>query len=238
MRHGHSIVALIPALNEAESISHVLRAMPRWVDQVIVVDNGSEDATASLARASGADVISEPRRGYGAACLRGLDAVQATDIILFTDADYSDDLEQAAELVDPVAKGDADLVIGARASGLAEPGALSPHQRFGNGLACLLIRRIWGSSVSDLGPFRAIRAETLRKLAMHDHGYGWTIEMQIKAIQHNLEILEIPVTYRRRIGTSKISGTVSGSLKAGYTILKVLFSLALKERFSQLSAKF
>lgn len=222
MRHGKRIGVVIPALDEEQAIARVISDIPAWADEIVVVDNGSRDGTARVARAAGARVVREGERGYGAACQAGIGALCAPDIIVFIDGDYSDRPQEMGTLVDPVAKGDADLVVGSRVRGALGRGALTPQQRFGNWLACRLIRRIWGTACSDLGPFRAIRASALHALDMRDRAYGWTIEMQLKAVEGGLRYLEVPVSYRARIGVSKISGTLRGSLLAGVTILSVI----------------
>jgi glycosyltransferase involved in cell wall biosynthesis len=219
MRHGKKIGVVIPALNEEQAIGRVIADVPAWADDIVVVDNGSHDGTARAAEVAGARVIAEPERGYGAACQAGIKALVAPDIIVFLDGDYSDRPQEMSALIDPIASGDFDLVVGSRVSGKRGPGALTPQQRFGNWLACRLIRRIWGAACSDLGPFRAIRTSALRDLDMQDRAYGWTVEMQLKAVETGLRYLEVPVSYRARIGVSKISGTLRGSLLAGITIL-------------------
>ena len=217
--------AIIPALDEESSIGRVLDALPRGlIRRVVVVDNGSTDGTAAAARAHGATVVKEPRRGYGAACLKGLEALAADppDAVLFLDADLSDDPTQADEVLRPILEGRADLVIGSRALGKREPGALTPHARFGNWLATRLLRLLYGARYTDLGPFRAIRYDALCGLGMADRDFGWTIEMQVKAARAGLRHAEVPVRYRRRMGRSKISGTIAGSVQAGAKILGVI----------------
>ena len=223
-----SLALIIPALNEEASIGGVLEELPSGLySQVIVVDNGSTDRTAELARAAGAEVVSEPRRGYGSACLRGIAALHpGTDIVVFMDADSSDLPAEALSLVEPLLSGRADLVLGSRTLGRAQAGSLAPHQRFGNWLAVSLIRLLWGHRYTDLGPFRAIRASSLRSLSMRDPGYGWTIEMQIRALRQGLRAAEVPVGYRPRIGISKISGSLRASLAAGARILWTIARLA------------
>jgi glycosyltransferase involved in cell wall biosynthesis len=232
MRNEKRIAVVIPALNEAEAIAYVLADIPAWVDHIVVADNGSTDGTPSVARAKGATVISEPEPGYGAACLAGIAAADGADVIVFLDGDYSDYPSEMAALVDPILHGTADLVIGSRALGTSEPGALGPHQRFGNYLATTLIRMIWGTRYTDLGPFRAIDAGSLKQLAMTDRNFGWTVEMQIRAIEEGLAIKEIPVSYRCRIGQSKVSGTLRGTVRAGYKILFVIARQALRRNRS------
>ena len=221
---------IIPALNEEASISLVLNDLPDWVRTVYVVDNGSTDKTADVARSWGATIVSQPQRGYGAACLAGMaeietqiaDGVPAPQIVAFLDADYSDHPECIADLVQPIVSGDYDFVLGSRLLGEREPGAMPPQSYFGNKLACFLMRVLFGGRYTDLGPFRVIRYSALRHLKMADENFGWTIEMQIKATRSKIRTIEVPVPYRKRIGTSKISGTISGSFKAGVKILYMI----------------
>ncbi|GAB2968515.1 glycosyltransferase family 2 protein [Hymenobacter coalescens] len=227
------IDVIIPAHNEGRSIGPVLADIPwAWVREVIVVDNASTDDTAAAARAGGATVLREDRPGYGYACLRGMahcyarPATEQPAIIVFLDGDYSDYPEQLPELVRPILNDGVELVIGSRALGQREPGAMLPQQIFGNWLATTLLRQLYGARFTDLGPFRAIRAEALRRLDMQDQTYGWTVEMQLKAARLGLRSTEVPVRYRRRIGFSKISGTVKGTLGAGYKILWTIFRYA------------
>ena len=227
MRHGQVVKVVIPALDEAASIGRVLADLPAWVDQVVVGDNGSSDATAAVAREAGATVVHEPRRGYGRACLAALAEAGECDVVVFLDADYSDHPEELDRVVESILDGRADLVIGSRALGRREPGSLTPQQRFGNALACWLIRSIWGQRFTDLGPFRAIRHDALSALRMRDPDYGWTVEMQIKAVRRGLRCREVPVSYRRRIGRSKVSGTVRGVVGAGTKILGTIARYAL-----------
>ena len=230
MRRGARIAAIIPALDEEATIGGVLADLPSWLDQVIVVDNGSSDRTTEVARAAGAQVLEEPHRGYGLACQTGITALDEPDVVLFLDADHSDYPEEAERLVDPILDG-ADLVIGSRVLGQRQPGALTLQARFGNWLACALIRVIWGGRFTDLGPFRAIRFGALQGLAMADHNYGWTVEMQIKALQRHMLVLEVPVSYRKRPGgRSKVSSTLRGVVGAGTKILGTVFILAWDER--------
>jgi glycosyltransferase involved in cell wall biosynthesis len=212
---------IMPALDEEPAIGQTLDRVPRDLYRAIIVaDNGSRDRTADIARTRGATVVSEPERGYGAACLRAIAALpQDIEAVVFMDADASDDPAEAVQLLEPIYEGRADLVIGSRVLGHAEKGALEPHQVLGNRIATWIIRVIYGHRYTDLGPFRAIRADALRRLGMRDRNYGWTIEMQIKALRHNLRVVEVPVSYRRRVGTSKISGNWRASLAAGVKIL-------------------
>lgn len=230
MREQARIAVVIPALNEEHAIGHVLDAIPRWVDDVVVVDNGSRDRTADVARAHGARVVTEPRRGYGQACLTGLNALTEPDIVVFLDGDFSDRPDEMGALVDPIVRRAAELVIGSRTRGTAEPGALTPQARFGNWLACGLMRWFWGARFTDLGPFRAIRFSTLRRLRMRDTNFGWTVEMQVKAAAAAIPCAEVAVRYRRRIGISKISGTLKGVILAGTKILYTIFCAAARAR--------
>ena len=221
------IELIIPARNEERSIGRVLGEIPPGLyTRILVVDNGSTDQTAAVARAAGATVLGEPRRGYGRACLRAIAELSTeTDVVVFMDADASDVPAEAAALVQPILDGEADLVIGSRTQGSAETDALQTHQHFGNRLATALIRLLYGHRYTDLGPFRAIRVSSLRGLQMRDTGYGWTIEMQVKALGRGLRVREAPVSYRRRIGESKISGRLGPSLAAGVKILWTLLRL-------------
>ncbi len=217
------IVVVVPALNEADSIDRVVhglleqRSVP--LHRVIVVDNGSTDATGTLARAAGADVVREERRGYGAACRAGVLAAGDADIVVLMDGDAADDPADLARIVEPLIWNEADLVVGSRVLGSVEPGAMTAQQVAGNRLTGWLIRRIYGLNVSDLGPFRAIRRRDLLRLDMHELTYGWSTEMVVKAARAGYRYREVPVCYHRRIGRSKVGGTVRGSLRAGRSIL-------------------
>jgi glycosyltransferase involved in cell wall biosynthesis len=221
---------IIPALNEEPAIGVTLGRIPQGLyTAVLVADNGSRDRTAEIARQSGATVVSEPERGYGSACLRAMANLPAgIDTVVFMDADSSDDPSEAVLLLAPILEGRADFVLGSRTLGKAEKGSLQPHQRFGNELATFLIRLLFGHRYTDLGPFRAIRLDALRKLDMQDRNYGWTIEMQIKAVQRKLRIVEIPVSYRNRIGISKVSGNFKASILAGIKILWTVFRYRIR----------
>ena len=217
-----SIDVVVPAFNEEASLPLVLADVPRPpVRRIVVCDNASTDATSEVARRGGAEVVAERRPGYGSACLRALAHVAADppEIVVFLDGDYSDHPEELPALVEPILAGDADLVIGSRTLGDAEPGALLPQARFGNRVACLLMRLLYGHRYTDLGPFRAITWEALERLDMRDPDFGWTAEMQVKALRRGLAVREVPVSYRRRVGVSKITGTLRGTVLAGYKIL-------------------
>lgn len=222
------IAVVIPALNEEASLPKVLGDLP-WerLVEVVVVDNGSSDQTAAVAQAHGATVLSEPRRGYGWACLAGIDYLQdkQPDILVFLDGDYSDYPDELVDVVRPILEEGYDMVIGSRPQ-RACSGALLRHAQLGNALATWLIRRLYGFSYTDLGPFRAIRFPQLLAIEMQDKTYGWTVEMQIKAIRHRLRVTEVPVRYRQRIGTSKVSGTLKGTILAGWKILWTVFRYA------------
>jgi glycosyltransferase involved in cell wall biosynthesis len=228
-----SIAVVIPALNEEASLPLVLGDLPRkFVNDVVVVDNGSADRTADVARQAGACVVSEPERGYGAACLRGLAELASRpdgppDVVVFLDADYSDHPDELPRLLQPILDGNRDFVLGSRLAGSREAGAMPPQSVWGNRLACFLMWLLFGARYTDLGPFRAIRWDCLRRLGMCDRNFGWTVEMQIKAARQNLRFCEVPVSYRRRIGASKISGTIGGTIRAGYKILYLIAKYGL-----------
>ena len=217
---------IIPALNEAEAIGQLLRQVPvALFAQIVVVDNGSTDGTAAAAREAGAEVVLEPRRGYGRACLAGLAALRAgTNAVVFMDGDLSDDPMDLTRLVRRFENDGVDLVIGSRVLGNSEPGSLTALQRFGNWLTTTLIRSIWKVSFSDLGPLRMVRCQALTRLQLSDPDFGWNVEMQAKAARLRLKIAELPVQYRkRRFGKSKISGTLMGSIRAGAKILWTVY---------------
>lgn len=221
---------VIPALDEERSVGGVVRAIDRGlVREIIVVDNGSRDATAARARDAGARVVSECRRGYGQACLAGLAALrEGCEVVAFLDADGSDVPSELSLLIDPIARDEADLVVGSRRT--VEARALTPQQRVGNAVATFWLRQRYGLAATDLGPFRAIRLEALQALGMSDRDYGWTVEMQILAARARLRYAERPVTYRRRIGQSKISGTLRGTVGASVKILSLLARHELRRR--------
>ncbi|MGH9366065.1 MAG: glycosyltransferase family 2 protein [Thermoanaerobaculia bacterium] len=215
------VAVVIPVFNEREALPLVVRDLPRdRVSEIVVVDNGSTDGTGEIARNLPVRLVREPRRGYGRACLAGIAALEGDppDVVVFLDGDYSDHPEELALLLEALDRG-AELAIGSRTLGRAEPGALPPQARAGNALACWLLRLLYGHRYTDLGPFRAIRWEAYRRLGMRDPDFGWTAEMQVKALRAGISVAEVPVSYRRRVGVSKITGTLSGTLKAGYKIL-------------------
>ena len=223
------ISVIIPAYNEEDSIGLVLDALPQnLIYEIIVVDNNSTDDTARAASEKGARVVAEKRRGYGSACLKGISELDNPDIVVFLDGDFSDYPEEIIQLVEPIESGKKDFVLGSRMLIPESRSALLPQSRYGNQLAVFLMRLFFRHKFTDLGPFRAIRYESLKAIAMQDANFGWTVEMQIKAVKKGLRIMEIPVKYRERVGVSKITGTFSGTIKAGakiiYTIFKYLMT--------------
>ncbi len=219
------VAVVIPALNEEESIGKVVRAIPRHAAMdILVVDNGSTDGTADVARQAGATVLVEPRRGYGAACLRGIAHARSlgASVVAFLDGDFSDFPEELPALIRPICEEKRDLVIGSRMAGVREPGSLLPQAILGNWLATSLIMLFWGYRFTDLGPFRAVTMQALDRLDMRSLTYGWTVEMQVKAAQFRFRCAEVPVRYRKRIGQSKVTGTVAGTLKASVIILSTI----------------
>lgn len=221
---------VIPALNEEKSIFKVIEDLPKsLVRNIVVADNGSTDRTVELAKSAGAIVVHEPRKGYGSACLKALEYIHQQEIlpdaILFIDGDYSDHPEEAALLLEPIRLDEYDLVIGSRVSGDSERGSLTAGQIVGNRIAAIILNSLYDIRITDLGPFRAIRYSSLKSIGMCDPDFGWTVEMQVKAAKQKLRFKEVPVSYRKRIGKSKISGTVIGSIKAGYKILYTIFKL-------------
>ena len=222
------IHVIIPACNEALSIGKVILEIPTpLVTEIIVVNNGSTDLTAEVASRAGATVVDEPRQGYGSACLKGIEYSKSQlpepAVVVFLDGDYSDYPEEIGRLIDPIIENKADLVIGSRALGKREKGSMTVQQIFGNWLATNLLKLFFRARFTDLGPFRAIRFSSLLSLGMQDKTYGWTVEMQIKSVKQKLRYIEVPVRYRKRIGVSKISGTLKGTVMAGYKILHTLF---------------
>ena len=232
-----NVAIIIPALNEERAIAGVVNSIREAVSTVIVVDNGSVDGTAQRAREAGALVVREPTPGYGRSCLAGIAAAPPkTDVFVFMDGDAADDPDDLAAMLKPIENGLVDFVVGSRLSGVVEKGALTLAQRFGNRLACALMALLWGGRFTDLGPFRAIRADAYRQLSMTAPTFGWTVEMQVRALKRGLRYCEIPVRYRRRIGVSKISGTVKGVFMAGFYILGTIIYEALVDAVSEVSS--
>jgi glycosyltransferase involved in cell wall biosynthesis len=231
---NYYINVIIPAFNEEHSIGKVITDIPNVVDEIIVANNNSSDKTVKVAKNAGATVVFEPQKGYGYACLRAMEYIaqkeKLPDIIVFLDGDYSDYPEELTKLVDPIIRDEFDFVVGARVKSLREKGAMTFPQVFGNALATFLMKLIYGAKFTDLGPFRAIRYEKLLALNMQDKTYGWTVEMQLKALSHKLKYIEIPVNYRNRIGESKVSGTLNGAIMAGIKILSWVFKYAIVKK--------
>ena len=227
------IKVIIPAYNEADSIAHVIKDIPNTVDEVIVVSNTSTDDTEANAKKAGATVLKETNKGYGYACLKGLQHIanqnEKLDIIVFLDGDYSDYPEELTKLVAPIINENIDFVIGTRVKQLREKGSMTVPQIFGNWLATTLMTLLFRANFTDLGPFRAIKYEKLLALNMQDKTYGWTVEMQLKALKQKLTYTEVPVNYRNRIGVSKVSGTVKGAIFAGIKILGWIFKYSFKK---------
>ncbi|WP_034886759.1 glycosyltransferase family 2 protein [Gillisia sp. Hel_I_29] len=226
------IKVIIPAYNEADSIAKVIAEIPDFVDEIIVVSNNSTDKTEENAAQAGATVLKESRKGYGYACLKGMDYISnqefKPDIIVFLDGDYSDFPSEMDKIIAPIINDNIDMVIGARVSALREPGSMTFPQRFGNKLATTLMKLFFNANFTDLGPFRAIKYEKLLQLNMQDKTYGWTVEMQLKAIRQKFSYIEVPVHYKNRIGVSKVSGTVKGAIFAGVKILGWIFKYSIK----------
>ncbi len=226
------IKVIIPAYNEQDSIANVINDIPKNVDEVIVISNNSTDNTEINAEKAGATVLKEQRKGYGYACLKGMDYISKQkikpEIIVFLDGDYSDYPEQLTEVVAPILNDNIDFVIGSRDKELREDGSMTPQQIFGNWLATFLMKLFFGAKFTDLGPFRAIKYNKLLALEMEDKTYGWTVEMQLKALKQKLSYVEVPMKYRNRIGVSKVSGTVKGSIFAGIKILGWIFKYSFK----------
>ncbi|MEO0505769.1 MAG: glycosyltransferase family 2 protein [Bacteroidota bacterium] len=227
-----SIKVIIPAVNEGESIGKVVSEIPQSVDEIIVVNNGSTDDTHENAEKAGATVLLEERKGYGFACLKGMQYIEqqskSPDVIVFIDGDYSDYPEELDKVVAPILEDDVDFVVGARTKALREPGSMTPQQVFGNQLATFLMRLFFRARFTDLGPFRAIKYEKLKILDMQDKTYGWTVEMQLKVLKKKMAYCEVPVRYKRRIGVSKVSGTIKGTIFAGVKILGWIFKYSVK----------
>lgn len=226
------INVIIPAFNEEDAIANVIADIPKMVAEVIVVNNNSSDGTFNAAQQAGATVLTEEKGGYGYACLKGMDYIAKKetkpDIIVFLDGDYSDYPEQLTEIITPIINNDIDFVVGARVKKLREVGSMTPQQVFGNWLATFLMKLFFRSNFTDLGPFRAIKYNKLLALNMEDKTYGWTVEMQLKVLKQKMSYVEIPVKYRNRIGVSKVSGTVKGSVMAGIKILGWIFKYSFK----------
>jgi len=226
------IRVIIPAYNESDSIAKVIKDIPDFVSEVIVVNNNSTDNTAINAKGAGATVLTENKRGYGYACLCGMNYISeqssSPDIIVFMDGDYSDYPEELSKLIAPILKDDIDFVIGARTKELREAGSMTPQQVFGNALATTLMKWMFNSTYTDLGPFRAIKYQKLLALNMEDKTYGWTVEMQLKALRNKFTYTEVPVRYKKRIGVSKVSGTIKGTIFAGAKILSWIFKYSIK----------
>lgn len=233
MKNAPLIKVIIPAFNEQDSIGKVVNDIPSLVEEIIVISNGSTDQTEERARKAGASVLREERRGYGYACLKGMEYIaeqsNGPDIIVFLDGDYSDYPEELTKVIAPIIQEDVDLVIGARKKELRERGAMTPQQVVGNGLATFLMRLFFRANFTDLGPFRAIKYDKLLQLKMEDKTYGWTVEMQLKALKQRYTYTEVPVSYRNRIGVSKVSGTVKGTIMAGIKILGWIFKYTFKK---------
>ena len=227
------IKVIIPAYNEQNSITNVINDIPDFVDEIIVINNNSTDNTLDNAKQAGATVLTETQKGYGYACLKGMDYISKQnvkpDIIVFLDGDYSDFPEELTKIIKPILDDNIDFVIGARVKKLREAGSMTPQQIFGNWLATFLINLLFNGKFTDLGPFRAITYDRLLALNMEDKTYGWTVEMQLKALKQKLSYIEIPVNYRNRIGTSKVSGTLKGSVMAGIKILTWIFKYSIKK---------
>nr|WP_298792003.1 glycosyltransferase family 2 protein [uncultured Allomuricauda sp.] len=226
------IKVIIPAVNEGESIGKVVSGLPKSVSEIIVVNNGSTDDTIENAEKAGATVLTENQRGYGFACLKGMNYIaqqsKQPDVIVFIDGDFSDYPDELDKVVAPILENDMDFVVGARKKSLREPGSMTPQQVFGNWLATFLMKLLFRASFTDLGPFRAIKYEKLKELDMQDKTYGWTVEMQLKILRKKMSYTEVPVRYKRRIGVSKVSGTVKGTIFAGIKILGWIFKYSIK----------
>lgn len=230
-----TIKVIIPAFNEEKSIAKVIAEIPDFVEEIVVVNNNSTDQTAQVATKAGASVLTEKSKGYGYACLIGIDYLsqkdKTPDILVFLDGDFSDFPQELTKVIQPIIDGRVDFVVGARVKELRASGSLTPQQVFGNWLACFLMKMLYQSSFTDLGPFRAIRWETLENLKMSDKTYGWTIEMQLKVLRQKISYQEVPVSYKKRIGVSKVSGTVKGTIFAGVKIIGWIFKHYLSKKY-------
>ena len=230
-----TIKVIIPAFNEEKSIAKVIADIPDFVEEIVVVNNNSTDQTVLVAAKAGATVLTEKSKGYGYACLKGINYLsqkdKTPDILVFLDGDFSDFPQELTKVIQPIKNNSADFVVGARVKELRESGSLTPQQVFGNWLACFLMKILYKSSFTDLGPFRAIRWSTLEKLQMSDKTYGWTIEMQLKVLRQKIAYKEVPVSYKKRIGVSKVSGTVKGTIFAGMKIMGWIFKHYLSKKY-------
>ena len=230
-----TIKVIIPAFNEEKSIAKVIAEIPDFVEEIVVVNNNSTDQTAQVATKAGASVLTEKSKGYGYACLKGIDYLsqkdKTPDILVFLDGDFSDFPQELTKIIQPIIDGRVDFVVGARVKELRASGSLTPQQVFGNWLACFLMKILYQSSFTDLGPFRAIRWDTLENLKMSDKTYGWTIEMQLKVLRQKISYQEVPVSYKKRIGVSKVSGTVKGTIFAGVKIIGWIFKHYLSKKY-------
>ncbi|MEZ4803599.1 MAG: glycosyltransferase family 2 protein [Gelidibacter sp.] len=228
-----NIKVIIPAFNEEDSIALVINEIPKIVNEIIVIDNNSTDNTFEVAQKAGATVLKQPKMGYGNACLKGMEYIAGQtikpEIIVFLDGDYSDYPEELTKIIAPIIENDIDFVVGARVKKLREPHSMTPQQVFGNWLATFLMRILFSAKFTDLGPFRAIKYSKLIGLQMEDETYGWTVEMQLKSIRRKLTYIEVPVHYKKRIGVSKVSGTVKGTIFAGAKILGWIFKYSIKK---------
>jgi glycosyltransferase involved in cell wall biosynthesis len=227
------IKVIIPAYNEEKAIGNVIREIPKIVNEIIVISNNSTDNTAEEAKKAGATVLSESKKGYGYACLKGLQYIDKQkikpEIVVFLDGDYSDYPEELDKIITPIMLGKTDFVVGARVANLREKGSMTPQQIFGNWLATSLMKLFFNAKFTDLGPFRAIRYSTLLDLGMQDKTYGWTVEMQLKVLKKNIPYTEIPVQYKNRIGVSKVSGTLKGTVMAGIKIIGWIIKYTFKK---------
>ena len=230
-----AIKVIIPAFNEEKSIAKVIAEIPDLVEEIVVVNNNSSDQTVQVSTKAGATVLTEKSKGYGYACLKGIDYLSQKDkmpeILVFLDGDFSDFPQELTKVIQPILDDKADFVVGARVKKLRESGSLTPQQVFGNWLACFLMKILYQSSFTDLGPFRAIRWDTLENLKMSDKTYGWTIEMQLKVLRQKISYQEVPVSYKKRIGVSKVSGTVKGTIFAGVKIIGWIFKHYLSKKY-------